>query len=1486
LNPLVQQLLELLQSLQPAAGAAPSALSDLLIAQATLSIQQDPSQANVPDGTDPVVADAIRTGAEQATALNAAGTRRRLAVEDLPLDPVAQNAGEQPSQVFGPFVEKSGRLLRFASYQSGAFLLVRARFGILPIGEVMLMIPAASTPADQLTWHLAPGTIWMESRFLVAGATGFTGLRIAGGTLRFSAPASRIGNGLVVSALATWDLAVAPEPPPAPGAAGSDAGGLALTLPSRLEVHKNGAPTASGEVTLSGFGSDLHFQLSGPPFLDGQQIVFPLTTDAPDWSIVGNRSGLAQFSGTSTVGSPRWALPISSTPSNMLAEASHGGSIVCALPSGITSMLAGQQGGPSRWSAVTLTANAQRLELDAAQAESEARYDALALWNTSASSFHFARQPISRLLFRSERGGFDTVVIGGGAVRNAWDLPRRADGPPFPFDGTLSVFGIFSNTAGVWLTATAMASVGDQSYGLALENLYLLVHAPQKLLVVASFTAPPLLAIGLAQLFFNVNFGLPTLPDPYAANLGLPEVRGTSQQALRVVLAWTEGTEASLAAHLDRPIQFSEPRFPLDPDPDESFLYRNFQDLLGSQPEFLYLLDMSTSAHLFGVALESLSDLQPQLIDNRLAFEASRMRLLLQPQVQWEPVQNDPNAQDKDKGFTPQILTSTMNGGPTLVGANNVTLVPALPAPVTEAILNAIRLDQRVAALFSLPFGLRAMARLSPPDPVVAAGIAPGAVTELHEPGFGDLSAARQIRITARNTLPPPQVDPSRYIPGFMRQLKNINPAANQWNLSSVTPDDLVAGIPNDFTGKIPLQHAELSGYGLSAFSQWIDPSDGPRFSKVEFQVLNGRAAYEVLQFRSILCECGARVVRTVILERHNAGRVHRFDTGWVAVDAGTFSRPAGIEKGACLAFHNIRRIRITGDVFVVNPTTAFEPVIFDADAEIDGHPTLVPIYDRPGYVQVPPPAAAAPGPLTPAQLTALFDHVGPIGGPIDCKTRIGRTLDMQLSSIVSDNAPTDAGGLGFAVAVVGTPVLPRAGQWNTVRIDPSTHEVTPVDPRRGVPIVRVGAGPFRFREPADARRTPQIQHGFLMATESSRVLFPQPFINAGAAGQMHFEVPPIMADPYSLVQSTAQFPRPQFALSLDKAALFTVTADNLWQIAEAHFTIATPPLSDVLKGGDWGISRNYPNNLVQLLVDSAAPVAFNVGVDPSNLNLDLPAPLGSVMSITARYSSVAGGLPALAKPDLVFKGALKDLTDVLSELSRLSGLPFQFDVSVTAGGGASPSFIVHLGLNFRIGRGPDERVDIGVGKFYGEFTVRGGLEAGVTGVGQELLLVDFRGDVQQGIIPPLLYAGGLFRFGIELHDTGSPVIQLTLGVVASIGGDLIPGLIELEVTVSYGYTLIPETLQPGVLLGLDARAKLLGGLVGFSFGVEAMARITRATPDHISIWAQIRVAGSVQVAYFIDEPVDFETQFQQDIPAAVLALAAGAELLAAATAV
>jgi hypothetical protein len=1501
---LIQDLLAILNNIRLAPGTPAHAIPDLLRFQAVHEILQDPTQATIPPGQiDPLIVEAIQAGAAQAAALKAAGVNFTFAEEDVPVG--TTRIAERATEVIGPFYVDPGRLVRLASYQSVTFRPVNERTGGgggVPVteGELLMLIPHASTPdaPDNLNWTLPAGTVWIESRLLIASAPGFTGLRIAGGKLQFAANPSFHGI-LLPQKGAVWTLSVQPEPLAPANTSGSDADALNLQLPAQLVVHSDKPPEISGDLEISGFGSDLHLTRAGSVFPGTNEICFSLQVAEPQWSMSGNLSQLTQFSGQAAVGavgSGRWTLPITNTPPEQLGEARHSGSIVVVLGLGLTSRFLAQDGNPFRWSVATLTVNGELIEIRATVPDSGARYD-LGLWKTSLSEIRFAGLPLSQLVFRSERGGFDSVVALGGSCVNKWDLPQRADGSPFAFNGAIDVFGFLSTPSGPLLTLSVTAAGTTELAGYAFENLYLVVRPPGKLALVALFDRGPLAPAGIASLLFDVNVAVPTLPDPYAANLIPRLVNGVVSQALRVGFEWTASRTPAMVAHLDSTVPFPN-AFPAPlNDPDEQALDSAFRGHLQSQPEFLRMLDLSSHEHLFGVAFESPSDNKPDIIDNRLSVQLNRVRLLLQPQVQWEPVRIEPILNVPT--LVEEIAHSKWNGGLTLIGADSTKLVPVLPAPLSDEIIEAIRGFSPAAALFSLPFGLRAMASLN--FIVTKVGDPPGedfipaTDTLLNEPAFTDFTSARQIRLIARGRFGGFSTD--RVMPGITRQLQNL--AGNASGLTSVLPSDLRDAFNGRFGASAPIQFASiplhdvgLSGYGLSTFSEWYqDDVVGPDFTKVEFRVLNGRTAYEVIQFRSILYECGARVIRTVILERHNSGRVFRIDTGWVAVELGQFTRPKPFERGAVRSFQNIRRIRITGAPFLVADATV-EPVIFDADVDIDGALAgVVPIYDRPGYIHIqdprpvigpvfiPPPATE----LTEAQLKALFDKVHAIGSPANCAVRIGQTLDIQVSAIVSDLALDDHGGIGFAVAIVGAPKLPRAGQWTVVRVDSVTHETSAVDPRRGVPFVRnLGVngppvnGPFRFREPSETRlSSPRVEYALMMATETSRALFQQPNIDPGKPGKLLFDVPPLLADPYSLVQSIGAFPRPNLGLPLREIPSFEITDGNLWRIENATFSVLSPPLKDLMKGAGWGMTRDYLDGPINLNIDSGAAAPFNVETPISNLNLKLPKfppPLDQILKISAKYQGMAGGVPQFSNPDLIFSGVLDKLKDSLDSLAGLLGIKFPFEVSVKAGNGPSPSFIVHMELVFRLGDGPDGRIDIGLGKFYGQFLLRGELEAALTGVERALLFLEFQGDVQQGILPPLLYGGGLFRFGIELRETGDPIIQVTLGIVISIGGDLIPGLLAVEATVNYGYSLIPETLEPGILLGIEARAKLLAGLIGFSFSVEAMARVGRKPGNRllVTVHAQILVAATVQVAIFFKEDIHLETQFQQDLPLAL----------------
>ena len=83
------------------------------------------------------------------------------------------------------------------------------------------------------------------------------------------------------------------------------------------------------------------------------------------------------------------------------------------------------------------------------------------------------------------------------------------------------------------------------------------------------------------------------------------------------------------------------------------------------------------------------------------------------PAVQWEPVYTIGNPDATPYAF-PSPAGFLDDGGPTLIGATDVTLIPVAPAPVLGQVLikPMHRRCKAAAVLFTLPFGMIAAATL------------------------------------------------------------------------------------------------------------------------------------------------------------------------------------------------------------------------------------------------------------------------------------------------------------------------------------------------------------------------------------------------------------------------------------------------------------------------------------------------------------------------------------------------------------------------------------------------------------------------------------------------------------------------------------------------------------------------------------------------------------------------------------------------------
>ena len=238
----------------------------------------------------------------------------------------------------------------------------------------------------------------------------------------------------------------------------------------------------------------------------------------------------------------------------------------------------------------------------------------------------------------------------------------------------------------------------------------------------------------------------------------------------------------------------------------------------------------------------------------------------------------------------------------------------------------------------------------------------------------------------------------------------------------------------------VPLSRMDVSGYGASIFSDWLNPKAAiAETSQAKFDVYVGRCASEIVQVKTIMYPGAIKVVRTITLFRSNTGYCYRFDSGWTgdgfSILPITFTsrRPVAkdagypIHPGVCGGYFEVKNIRETDKILpfigddmvfphdqdiidmngqeIPNDGRAFhyhlQQVYFDAEVEIEnpvsgfvskemeGQPTkkVVPSKGILGFVQLAPRGL----PWSPATFNALLARQGgSIGGPIDCVVDIG----------------------------------------------------------------------------------------------------------------------------------------------------------------------------------------------------------------------------------------------------------------------------------------------------------------------------------------------------------------------------------------------------------------------------------------------------------------------------------------------------------------
>ncbi len=298
------------------------------------------------------------------------------------------------------------------------------------------------------------------------------------------------------------------------------------------------------------------------------------------------------------------------------------------------------------------------------------------------------------------------VIAAGALTVTHIDRPVAADGslvvgPDMP--GMLPIYQIYEASA--VLIAGEQPDTGQaEPLALALRNSLLVTSPPAALLIACSFSATPAKPdSGGLLLAFRLRTLLPTLPDPYAANF-LPQLPGKDEAESATVTATVSSGLVSAAELSLGVTALGEQGVPVTPLPatprpapagptgaEDQRLRENMRALFskamedGSGPA-LFLLDVSGNVDQFGRrgppgpgrpgAKTQAASLSISGLD--LVAPCLDLRVFTAPARAVGAVVTIHNLDAQAYPF-PLPAGFLYDGGPTLLGAADVTLVPVAP---------------------------------------------------------------------------------------------------------------------------------------------------------------------------------------------------------------------------------------------------------------------------------------------------------------------------------------------------------------------------------------------------------------------------------------------------------------------------------------------------------------------------------------------------------------------------------------------------------------------------------------------------------------------------------------------------------------------------------------------------------------------------------------------------------------------------------------
>ena len=426
------------------------------------------------------------------------------------------------------------------------------------------------------TYELTPGSIWIRANLIVSGAPSdaYIGLRIAGGSLVFSPPPTEADGKLTLptSGQCTIQLKLTAEAPHATAGAkaGADAASATLTLPATVSLQLSKGKLSFTQVDRAGwtlYGQKIAFTWSETaaatyePLL--RAVIVPFEASAQQFIVGTAKSPFATLRGEGKVARAGWILPVATIDVENPTEAAGSGGLTILANSDLTLSWRGLREGPVRLPGPWVVQFPGTILIVDPSASNLYAHQHFKLWKDADSKFRSEltlRYTDSFPVIYVASGAGNELVLASTKAEARLDRPVDVKGTPLAVRslGSLMLL-VHTDTQRFVLfyedniltdslnPQTTWPVEPGSAISLAIRNALFTITPVNSLFLFATLLDDEMVDKGSLFLGMGLYGLLPTLPDPYAANVALLRRQGRLEQRTRHAtlllvanVAWTK----------------------------------------------------------------------------------------------------------------------------------------------------------------------------------------------------------------------------------------------------------------------------------------------------------------------------------------------------------------------------------------------------------------------------------------------------------------------------------------------------------------------------------------------------------------------------------------------------------------------------------------------------------------------------------------------------------------------------------------------------------------------------------------------------------------------------------------------------------------------------------------------------------------------------------------------------------------------------------